>query len=77
MVASAVFTLSLIPVALTHTAQPPSPRLQLLGPRELYKLAPAAVAGCLASGLMNSALLGLTPIFGTRQGLSPPSWSGC
>ena len=64
-------SLSLIPVALTHTAQPPSPRLQLLGPARAIRLAPAAVAGCLASGLMNSALLGLTPIFGTRQGLSP------
>ena len=34
VVASAVFTLALIPVALTHTPQPPSPRLELLGPRE-------------------------------------------
>ena len=71
LVAGAVFSLSLIPVALTHTAQPPAPRLELLGPRELYRLAPAAVVGCLASGLLNSALLGLTPIYGTRLGLAP------
>ena len=45
---------------------PPAP-----GAARAIQLAPAAVAGCLASGLMNSALLGLTPIFGTRQGLSP------
>ncbi|MFL5334499.1 MAG: MFS transporter [Geminicoccaceae bacterium] len=71
LVAGAVFTLSLIPIALTHTPQPPSPRLQLLGPRDLYRVAPAAVVGCLASGLLNSALLGLTPIYGTRLGLAP------
>ena len=70
-VAGAVFTLSLIPVALTRTQQPPPARLEVLGPRELYRVAPAAVAGCVASGLLNSALLGLTPIYGTRVGLEP------
>ena len=70
-VAGAVFTLSLIPVALTRTPQPPPARLEVLGPRELYRVAPAAVAGCVASGLLNSALLGLTPIYGTRVGLEP------
>ena len=73
-----MFTLSLIPVALTRTPQPPPPRLEFLGPRALYRVAPAAVAGCLASGLLNSAMLGLTPLFGTRLGLAPAtSWSGC
>ena len=68
-VASAVFTLSLIPVALTRTPQPPPPRLELMGPRDLYRVAPAAIMGCLASGLLNSAVLGLTPVYGTRLGL--------
>jgi MFS family permease len=68
-VAGAVFTLSLIPVALTRTPQPPPLRLQYLGPLAIYRLAPAGVAGCLASGLLNSALLGLTPLYGTRLGL--------
>ena len=49
-VASAVFTLALIPVALTRTPQPPPPRLDLLGPRGLYRLAPAAVVGCVGVG---------------------------
>ncbi len=70
-IAGAVFTLSLIPVALTRTPQPPPARLEVLGPRALYRVAPAAVAGCVASGLVNSALLGLTPIYGTRLGLEP------
>ncbi len=45
--------------------------MQVLGPRALYRVAPAAVAGCVASGLLNSALLGLTPIYGTMLGLQP------
>lgn len=68
-VAAAIFVAALIPVALTRTAQPPPPRLHLLGPRDLYRLAPAAMAGCFASGLLNSAVLGLVPVFGTRLGL--------
>jgi MFS family permease len=72
-VAGAVFTLSLVPVALTRTAQPPPSRLEFLGPRALYRVAPAAVVGCLASGLLSSAILGLTPIYGTRLGLPPSS----
>jgi MFS family permease len=71
-VASAVFTLALIPVALTRTPPPPPPRLDLLGPRGLYRLAPAAVVGCTASGLLSGAVLGLTPLFGTRLGLPVP-----
>ena len=64
-----MFTLSLIPVALTRTPQPPPPRLELMGPRDLYRVAPAAIVGCLASGLLSSAVIGLTPVYGTRLGL--------
>lgn len=69
-VAGAVFTLSLVPVALTRTAQPPPPRLELLSPRGLYRVAPTAIVGCLCSGLLSSAVIGLTPVYGTRLGLS-------
>lgn len=68
--AGGVFTLALIPVALTRTSEPPPPKLELLGPMDLFKIAPAAIMGCLGSGLLNSATLGLTPVFGTRLGLS-------
>jgi MFS family permease len=69
-IASAVFTLSLVPVALTRTAQPPAPRLELLRPRDLYRVAPAGIVGCLCSGLLSSAVIGLAPVYGTRLGLS-------
>lgn len=68
-ISGAIFTLSLIPVALTRTPQPPPLRLEYLGPLAICRLAPAGVAGCLASGLLNSAFLGLTPLYGTRIGL--------
>jgi MFS family permease len=68
--AGSVFVAALIPIALTRTAEPPPPRVRLLGLRQLFQLAPAAVAGCLGSGLLNSAVLGLTPVWGTRLGLS-------
>ena len=71
-VSGAVFTLSLIPVALTRTPQPPVPRVTQMGPRELYRLAPATVVGCMTSGLLSSAVLGLTPLFGTELGLPVP-----
>jgi MFS family permease len=64
-IASAVFTLSLVPVALTRTAQPPAPRLELLRPRDLYRVAPAGIVGCLCSGLLSSAVIGLAPVYGT------------
>ncbi len=70
-IAGAIFTLSLIPVALTTSPQPPPSRLEVLGPRALYRIAPAAVVGCIGSGLLNSALLGLTPVYGTKLGLAP------
>ena len=68
--AGAVFMTALIPVALTRTAEPPPPRLHLLRARDLFRLAPAAIVGCAASGLINSAVIGLTPVFGAQLGLS-------
>jgi MFS family permease len=67
--ASGVFMAALIPVALTRTREPPPPRLELLGPCRLFRVAPAAVVGCAGSGLLNSAVLGLTPVFGAKLGL--------
>ena len=40
-----------------------------MGPRDLYRVALAAIVGRLASGLLNSAVIGLTPVYGTRLGL--------
>jgi MFS family permease len=69
VLASATFTAALVPVALTPAQAPPSPALRLVTVRELVRIAPAAVAGCLAAGLLNAAVINLTPLYGTRAGL--------
>jgi MFS family permease len=70
MVASTAFSLSLVPVAVTSTHEPPPPRLVLMGLRELYRLAPTAVVGCLGAGLLNSAFQNMTPVYGADRGFS-------
>lgn len=67
--AGGVFSLALIPVALTRTPEPPPPRLVGLHLGEMWRIAPAAVAGCLGAGLLNSAVPGLVPVWAARLGL--------
>ena len=72
-VAGAVFTLALIPVALTRTPQPPPTAARPPGTREAstdWRRRRSSAAS--ASGLLSSAVLGLTPLFGTRLGLPVP-----
>ncbi len=69
MAASAFYSLSLIPVAMTAAAAPPSPELLTLGIRQLYRIAPAGVVGCVSAGLINTAVTGVLPLYGVAQGL--------
>lgn len=73
MAGSAAYSLSLIPVALTRAPSPPVPKLVTLGMRRLYRIAPAAALGCAASGMVNTAVLNLTPVYGARLGLPVPA----
>ena len=68
-VAGAVFTLSLIPVALTRTPQPPPLRLEFLGPRALFGWLRPAWPAASPRACSTARILGLTPLFGTRIGL--------
>lgn len=72
VLAGAVFSLSLVPVALTRAPQPPLPAVERMGLRRLAELAPAAVAGALVAGLVNGAVIGLFPVYGARLGLGVP-----
>lgn len=65
MAGSAIYSLCLIPLATTSSPGPDVAHMRRLGLRELYAVAPAAVAGCLAAGLVNSAVIGLAPVYAT------------
>lgn len=69
-VVSILFSLALVPVALTKAAAPQIKRPSGLGLAKLYKLSPLGVVGCIASGLLSGALFGMGPIFASGIGLS-------
>ena len=63
--AAGAFSIALIPVALTPTPAPTRPRTVSLELGTLWRIAPAAVAGCASAGLLNSAVGGLLPVWGS------------
>ena len=63
MVVSGLFSLALIPVALTTSISPEPPEVGTVNPWRLYKQAPAAVFGCFVVGAMGAALLNMSPYF--------------
>jgi MFS family permease len=70
-VIATLFSLSLVPIALTSMTQPapppdPVPRLGLQG---LHAIAPVGVAGALVSGFAMGAFWGLSPLYASRLGL--------
>ncbi|ACC73049.1 MFS transporter [Paraburkholderia phymatum] len=86
---AALFTASLIPVALAGTAHGPvaahethasaSGRTRLArglsGLQAIYRWAPLGVVACLAAGLLNSAFYTMQPVFMRRVGYSVPDVS--
>lgn len=76
MLISALYSLSLLPVAFTHAPLPSPPPAERMGLIAVYRLAPAALVGCVAIGLMNSALLNLAPLYGAQVGLAPAAAGG-
>jgi MFS family permease len=76
MLVSACFSLSLLPVAFTHAPLPTLPPAERLGLAKVYRTAPAALVGCIAIGLMNSAVLNLAPLYGARIGLASGAAAG-
>lgn len=76
MLASACYSLSLIPVTLSPATSPQMPQLVTLHMRELFRIAPAGVVGCFAAGLMNSAVINITPVYAAGLGLPTPTLAG-
>ena len=64
-----MFSLALVPVALTRTAPPAPPRLVSLQIGPIWRVAPAALVGCLSAGLLNAPISSLMPVWAARLGL--------
>lgn len=63
IVASVLVSLGALPVALSTSPTPEQPATVKLDMRRLFRISPAGVAGCLASGLANGAFWSLAPVF--------------
>ena len=66
------YSLAAVPVALTTTPAPASPRRARLRLGWLMAVSPAAVLGCFFTGIANSAFWTLAPIYAKDAGLSVP-----
>jgi MFS family permease len=83
MAAAILLCLSMIPVCFTSRAQPELAHVAPLSVLDLYRLAPAAAVACFGSGLINSGLLTLAPIYandrfgaGAAAGFQAAAWTG-
>lgn len=70
MLCAALYTLCLIPIALTRASGPDALGRERLSFAALYRLSPVGVAGAVTAGFTNSSLVGLGPVFATERGLS-------
>ena len=64
VLASALFSLSLVPVSMTVTRSPTPPKIVTLRVRQLWNGSPISVIGCLYVGLVAGALVNIVPVFG-------------
>ena len=69
-IAALLFSLSLIPVAVTRSTHPELPETNRYTLKALFQKAPVGMSGCFAAGLINSAFFSMAPVFGTEIGLS-------
>jgi MFS family permease len=63
MIVSGLFSVALIPVALTSSTSPEPPEVVTVNPWRLYQRMPAAVFGCFVVGAMGAAVLNMSPYF--------------
>jgi MFS family permease len=67
-----MITLSMVPVALADRSQPKAPSEVSLDLKGVWLLSPVACAGCITSGLTNSAFRMVGPVYAQGIGLSVP-----
>lgn len=68
---SAFCCLSLLPLALTRRAPPPTPTTPRLDPLKTMAIAPTAVAGIVVSGITGPAFRMVGPVVAEQNGLDP------
>lgn len=64
-----LFAACLVPIALARHEAPKEFSSERMSIRELYRSSPVGVFGATATGLANSAIVGLSPIFALGEGL--------
>ncbi|WP_372591549.1 MFS transporter [Guyparkeria sp.] len=64
-----LFSLGLVPVALTRVSQPPPMETTRLPLIELFRLAPTGVIGALLSGTITGTVYGMAAVYANRIGL--------
>lgn len=69
MLVSALFSMSLLPIAMRHGDNPTPPSNERMGLIKLYKITPLAVVGCLCIGTTNSGTMNLITLYGIDIGL--------
>jgi MFS family permease len=65
-----LFSLAAVPLALTLTPHPAPPRQPRLRIAQLYRVSPAAVAGCFGAGVANGAFWALGAVYARESGLA-------
>jgi MFS family permease len=66
MMGSAFYSLCLIPMATTRQPSPDVSTVRPISLREIYAIAPAGFAGCVVAGMVNNAVVNLTPVYVTQ-----------
>ncbi len=69
MITAGLFSASLIPLALTRASAPAVPSIEAFGLRQLFRVSPVAVVGCICAGLVNASVGGLAPVFALGVGV--------
>jgi predicted MFS family arabinose efflux permease len=67
---TALFATALIPMALTRVGNPEIGHRTHFGIIKLFKISPTGVAVCFGSGLVNTAVYALLPVYSDANGLS-------
>jgi MFS family permease len=76
MLASMLFGLALVPVAITRATHPAPVESTHFGIRRLYEISPVAAIACIGSGLCTGSIWGLGAVFGADLGMTTSEISG-